>query len=100
MAKEWDPCPYTPDVLIGNWNEERFDAKEISQGQSLPSPHDHYFQTTYKHAYSKSPREVPHVLKYPESKYEFEFKLRRVAWLVIALKNKNKEEMCFDLIRI
>jgi len=68
MAKEWDPPPYSTDVLIGNWNEERFDVKHISQGSALPSQHDHYFETTYKKAYSKSPREVPQVLKYSEGK--------------------------------
>ncbi len=68
MAKEWDPCPYSDDVLIGNWNEERFDVRHVSESVSLPSQYDHYFETTYKKAYHK-PTEVPQALKYPESKY-------------------------------
>ena len=57
---------YTSDTLIGNWNEERFDVKELSQTKCLPSQYDHYFETTYRQGYSKSLPGVPEVLKYSQ----------------------------------
>ncbi|XP_784695.1 UPF0686 protein C11orf1 homolog [Strongylocentrotus purpuratus] len=54
---------YTPDTLIGNWNEERFDIKRIRVPKSLPSQYDHYFDTTQKSSYVSGPKPVPkHIL--------------------------------------
>lgn len=55
---------FSSDTLIGNWNEERFDVSRLTQPRPLPSQYDHYFETTYRHAYSKSPPSVPEVLRY------------------------------------
>ena len=54
-------------VLIDNWNEDTFDIDKLSKARCLPSQHDHYFETTYKQSYSKSPPGVPEVLKYRSS---------------------------------
>lgn len=55
---------YSSDTLIGNWNEERFDVSKLAQSKCLPSQHNHYFETTYGHGYSRTPHKVPEVLKY------------------------------------
>ena len=55
---------YSSDTLIGNWNEERFDVSKLARSKCLPSQYDHYFESTYRQAYSKSPPQVPEVLKY------------------------------------
>lgn len=55
---------YSTNTLIGNWNEERFDLSKLSQTRAPPSQYDHYFSTTYKDGYVKSPPEIPSVLKH------------------------------------
>ena len=57
---------YSSDTLIGNWNEERFDVTKLAQSKRLPSQYDHYFETTYRQAYAKSPPKVPEALRYSQ----------------------------------
>lgn len=56
--------PYSCDTLIGNWNEEKFDVKELSKARCLPSQYGHYYNTNYKLSYDKSSHKVPEVLRY------------------------------------
>uniref|UniRef100_A0A2C9KYX5 Uncharacterized protein n=1 Tax=Biomphalaria glabrata TaxID=6526 RepID=A0A2C9KYX5_BIOGL len=46
---------YRTATLVGNYNEERFDLKEIKKNKPLPSQYAHYFQPTYAESYNKSP---------------------------------------------
>ncbi|GFO47008.1 upf0686 protein c11orf1-like protein [Plakobranchus ocellatus] len=46
---------YSTDVLIGNWNEERWDLKEIKRNHPLPSQFDHYYTPTAAESYNKDP---------------------------------------------
>ncbi|BFZ14319.1 hypothetical protein BsWGS_17358 [Bradybaena similaris] len=46
---------YNAGVLVGNYNEERFDLKEIKKKKPLPSPWSHHYQRTYADAYNKYP---------------------------------------------
>lgn len=55
---------YSTDTLVGNWNEEWFDVSKMSQSNRPLSQYDHYFETTYKQTYEKSPPKVPEVLKF------------------------------------
>lgn len=57
---------YSSDTLIGNWNEERFDVSKLAQPKRLPSQYDHYFETTYRKTYLKSPPNVPQALRYSQ----------------------------------
>ncbi|CAG5131250.1 unnamed protein product [Candidula unifasciata] len=45
---------YNSGVLVGNYNEERFDLKEIKKMTPLPSQLSHHYLTTYAEAYNKS----------------------------------------------
>ncbi|XP_030189781.1 UPF0686 protein C11orf1 homolog isoform X2 [Lynx canadensis] len=38
---------YSNRTLIGNWNQERYDLRNIVQPKPLPSQFGHYFETTY-----------------------------------------------------
>ncbi|XP_055866474.1 uncharacterized protein CFAP68-like [Biomphalaria glabrata] len=53
---------YRTATLVGNYNEERFDLKEIKKNKPLPSQYAHYFQPTYAESYNKSP-----LHRYPEN---------------------------------
>ncbi|XP_059172942.1 cilia- and flagella-associated protein 68-like [Physella acuta] len=46
---------YETGTLIGNYNEERFDLKEIKKNKPLPSLFAHYYQPTYAVSYNKNP---------------------------------------------
>ncbi|KAM7085124.1 cilia- and flagella-associated protein 68 isoform 1-T1 [Molossus nigricans] len=47
---------YSNHTLMGNWNQERYDLKNIMQPKPLPSQFGHYFETTYDISYnSKMP---------------------------------------------
>ncbi|CAL1543464.1 unnamed protein product [Lymnaea stagnalis] len=46
---------YSTRTLIGNYNEERFDLKEIKKNKPLPSQYNHYYQPVYATSYNKSP---------------------------------------------
>ncbi|XP_072166335.1 cilia- and flagella-associated protein 68-like [Diadema setosum] len=50
---------YTPNTLVGNWNEERFDIERLRVPKRLPSQYDHYFDTTHKESYVSNPKAVP-----------------------------------------
>lgn len=54
---------YSTNTLIGNWNEEKFDLSKLSKTPAPPSQYDHYFSTTYKESFVKSPPTVPEVLR-------------------------------------
>ncbi len=59
---------YSTNTLIGNWNEERFDISKLSKCPNPTSQYDHYFSTTYKEAYAKSPSKIPDVLRHSSGK--------------------------------
>lgn len=42
---------YSSATLIGNWNEEHFDASRMAHPSPLPSQYDHYFETSYREAH-------------------------------------------------
>ncbi|XP_048824454.1 UPF0686 protein C11orf1 homolog [Lagopus muta] len=44
---------YSHKVLMGNWNEERYDIRNITQPKPLPSQYAHCFETTYSSDYNK-----------------------------------------------
>ncbi|KAH9504239.1 hypothetical protein Btru_064431 [Bulinus truncatus] len=46
---------YSTATLIGNYNEERFDLKEIKKNKPLPSQFAHYYQPICAESYNKSP---------------------------------------------
>ncbi|XP_023565362.1 UPF0686 protein C11orf1 homolog isoform X1 [Octodon degus] len=47
---------YSNRTLMGNWNQERYDLRNIVQPKPLPSQFQHYFETTYDSSYnSKMP---------------------------------------------
>lgn len=60
---------YSSDTLIANWNEERFDVSKLAKPKRLPSDYDHYFETTYRHDYLKSPPSIPEALKYTQGEF-------------------------------
>nr|KAF6437026.1 hypothetical protein HJG59_001659 [Molossus molossus] len=43
---------YSNHTLMGNWNQERYDLKNIMQPKPLPSQFGHYFETTYDISYN------------------------------------------------
>ncbi|XP_016050889.1 cilia- and flagella-associated protein 68 isoform X1 [Erinaceus europaeus] len=43
---------YSDRTLVGNWNQERYDLKNIVQPNPLPSQFGHYFETTYDASYN------------------------------------------------
>ncbi|XP_040832860.1 UPF0686 protein C11orf1 homolog isoform X1 [Ochotona curzoniae] len=43
---------YSNRTLMGNWNQERYDLKNIVQPKPLPSQFGHYFETTYDASYN------------------------------------------------
>ncbi|XP_065800587.1 cilia- and flagella-associated protein 68 [Muntiacus reevesi] len=43
---------YSNRTLMGNWNQERYDIKNIVQPKPLPSQFGHYFETTYDTSYN------------------------------------------------
>lgn len=43
---------YSNRTLIGNWNQERYDLRNIIQPKPLPSQFGHYFETTYDTSYN------------------------------------------------
>ncbi|CAI8027662.1 UPF0686 protein C11orf1 homolog [Geodia barretti] len=63
-------CAYSPNTLIGNWNEKRFDVSLLSQARPLPSQYNHYFESTYTQSFSKEPQKVPEALKFSRGKRE------------------------------
>lgn len=46
---------YESGTLIGNWNESRFDLKEIKKNKPLPSQCAHYYTSTQAEAYNTDP---------------------------------------------
>lgn len=52
---------YNTSVLIGNWNEERWDLKEIKKNHPLPSEFDHCYRSTAADSYNSDP-----IHKYPD----------------------------------
>ncbi|XP_028931001.1 UPF0686 protein C11orf1 homolog isoform X1 [Ornithorhynchus anatinus] len=50
---------YSLRTLMGNWNQERYDLREIVKPQPLPSQLAHYFETTYAASYSRPPTSSP-----------------------------------------
>ncbi|XP_071958270.1 cilia- and flagella-associated protein 68-like [Antedon mediterranea] len=50
---------YSPQTLVGNWNERRFDIEKVRVPKQLPSQYDHYFDTTYDASYEKEQKPVP-----------------------------------------
>lgn len=44
---------YSNRTLMGNWNQERYDLRNIMQPKPLPSQFGHYFETTYDTSYNK-----------------------------------------------
>ncbi|EDO40911.1 predicted protein, partial [Nematostella vectensis] len=54
---------YLPnEILIGNWNEQRLDIKNLGQAKPIPSQYDHYFTTTHFKSYA-----IPGVNRVPDS---------------------------------
>nr|XP_012325982.1 uncharacterized protein LOC105729625 isoform X3 [Aotus nancymaae]XP_012325983.1 uncharacterized protein LOC105729625 isoform X3 [Aotus nancymaae] len=48
---------YSNCTLMGNWNQERYDLRNVVQPKPLPSQFGHYFETTYDTSYNnKMPR--------------------------------------------
>ncbi|XP_065594380.1 cilia- and flagella-associated protein 68 [Cyrtonyx montezumae] len=45
---------YSHKVLMGNWNEERYDIQNIAQPKPLLSQYAHCFETTYSLDYNKA----------------------------------------------
>ncbi|XP_030743552.2 UPF0686 protein C11orf1 homolog isoform X1 [Echinops telfairi] len=43
---------YSIRTLMGNWNQERYDLKNIVQPKPLPSQFGHYFETIYDTSYN------------------------------------------------
>ncbi|XP_077915126.1 cilia- and flagella-associated protein 68 isoform X3 [Halichoerus grypus] len=43
---------YSNRTLMGNWNQERYDLRNIVQPKPLPSQFGHYFETTYDMTYN------------------------------------------------
>ncbi|XP_063111816.1 cilia- and flagella-associated protein 68 isoform X1 [Cavia porcellus] len=43
---------YSNRTLVGNWNQERYDLRNIVQPKPLPSQFQHYFETTYDTSYN------------------------------------------------
>uniref|UniRef100_A0A8C6A8K8 Cilia and flagella associated protein 68 n=1 Tax=Marmota marmota marmota TaxID=9994 RepID=A0A8C6A8K8_MARMA len=43
---------YSNRTLVGNWNQERYDIRNIVQPKPLPSQFGHYFETTYDTSYN------------------------------------------------
>ncbi|XP_008259732.2 cilia- and flagella-associated protein 68 isoform X1 [Oryctolagus cuniculus] len=43
---------YSNRTLMGNWNQERYDLRNIVQPKPLPSQFGHYFETTYDTSYN------------------------------------------------
>ncbi|XP_008063785.1 UPF0686 protein C11orf1 homolog isoform X2 [Carlito syrichta] len=43
---------YSNCTLMGNWNQERYDLRNIVQPKPLPSQFEHYFETTYGTSYN------------------------------------------------
>ncbi|XP_008688314.1 UPF0686 protein C11orf1 homolog isoform X1 [Ursus americanus] len=54
---------YSNRTLMGNWNQERYDLRNIVQPKPLPSQFGHYFETTYDMSYNN---------KMPLSTHRFE----------------------------
>ncbi|XP_037661696.1 UPF0686 protein C11orf1 homolog [Choloepus didactylus] len=44
---------YLNHTLMGNWNQERYDLRNIMQSKPLPTQYGHYFETTYNASYKK-----------------------------------------------
>ncbi|XP_071806355.1 cilia- and flagella-associated protein 68-like [Asterias amurensis] len=53
---------YSPQTLVGNWNEERFDIERVRVPKRLPSQFEHYFETTHMDSYKTERKEVPKTL--------------------------------------
>ncbi|XP_038049546.1 UPF0686 protein C11orf1 homolog [Patiria miniata] len=53
---------YSPQTLVGNWNEERFDIERIRVPKRLPSQFEHYFETTHADSYKMERKSVPRSL--------------------------------------
>ncbi|XP_004406341.1 PREDICTED: UPF0686 protein C11orf1 homolog [Odobenus rosmarus divergens] len=43
---------YSNCTLMGNWNQERYDLRNIVQPKPLPSQFGHYFETSYDMSYN------------------------------------------------
>ncbi|XP_053449658.1 uncharacterized protein CFAP68 isoform X2 [Nycticebus coucang] len=43
---------YSNRTLMGNWNQERYDLRNVVQPKPLPSQFGHYFETTYDTSYN------------------------------------------------
>jgi hypothetical protein len=50
---------YSPQTLVGNWNEERFDIERIRVPKRLPSQFEHYFETTHGDSFKAERKPVP-----------------------------------------
>ncbi len=55
---------YNTSTLIANWNEDKYDVRNVSKRSPLPSQYDHYYVTTYRRSYAKAPMKPPDVLRF------------------------------------
>ncbi|XP_072033836.1 cilia- and flagella-associated protein 68-like [Amphiura filiformis] len=49
---------YSPNTLVGNWCEEKFDINRTRVPKRLPSQYEHYFESTHEESYGKQPKPV------------------------------------------
>ncbi|XP_076781274.1 cilia- and flagella-associated protein 68 isoform X1 [Arvicanthis niloticus] len=54
---------YSDRTLVGNWNQERYDLKNIVKPKPLPSQFGHYFETTYDANYNRKTPQPVHRFK-------------------------------------
>ncbi|XP_060229682.1 cilia- and flagella-associated protein 68 isoform X2 [Meriones unguiculatus] len=54
---------YSIRTLMGNWNQERYDLKNIVTPKPLPSQFGHYFETTYDANYNSKKPQSAHRFK-------------------------------------
>lgn len=48
---------YNSDILIGNWNEERYDVNHVVKRRPIQSQFSHYYETTHKASF-KSEKKI------------------------------------------
>ncbi|XP_021028024.1 UPF0686 protein C11orf1 homolog isoform X1 [Mus caroli] len=54
---------YSNRTLVGNWNQERYDLKNIVKPKPLPSQFGHAFETTYDANYNRKKLQSAHRFK-------------------------------------
>ncbi|KAM7337616.1 cilia- and flagella-associated protein 68 isoform X1 [Alexandromys fortis] len=54
---------YSNRTLIGNWNQERYDLKNIVKPKPLPSQFGHYLESTYDASYNSKKPQSAHRFK-------------------------------------